>query len=92
MNEEVTLLNATDEELIAEAKRRGYRIQKEPEKIKFLPCVCGRNQRIAWYVGRGMYTYECKGCGLTSPKAKGEKAARIEWNNMIEVKRKEMNG
>ena len=84
------VLSITDEELVAEAKRRGYEIRKKPEIIKFIPCVCGLNQRIAWYKGRGMYGYQCKRCGLTSPEAKGEKAARIAWNEMIEAKRREM--
>ena len=79
----------SDEELVAEAKRRGYQIHKKPETIKLMPCVCGRNQRITWYKGRGMYDYQCKRCGLTSPEAKGEKAAKIAWNEMIEAKRRE---
>lgn len=81
----------SDEEFKAEAERRGYRLQKKPEMVKFLPCVCGCKRRIRWYryVDPTGYSYECENCGLKSEHGKTQKLAKANWNAMIEEKMKD---
>lgn len=80
MNE---LLELTDEEFKAEAKRRGYNLIKIPEKVKLLPCVCGRKRIRPYYQTGGYEFYRCD-CGLVAEKDKKSNQARLNWNKMIE--------
>ena len=80
----------TDEEFEAEAKRRGYYLQKKSENVKFLPCICGANRRTEWWnMKEHGWSYECNRCGQTSLVGKTKKDAKLNWNRMIEEKMKD---
>ena len=74
----------TLEELKVEADKLGYGLIKKPERIKFLPCVCGCNLRHHYYSYYGSQHFKCKRCGLESPSGNSEREARLNWNKMIE--------
>ena len=88
MSREALLQSVTDDEFKAEAKRRGYNIIKIPEKVKLLPCVCGKKRLSLWYTQGKMQFYCCDECGLRSAPARSERRAKIHWNEMIEEKMK----
>lgn len=79
----------SDEELEAEVERRGIDCKQKPEKINFLPCVCGANRRTEWYTQSPGYIYECQKCGICAPEGRTKKAAKINWNTMIEQMRRQ---
>ena len=76
----------TVEELKKEAAKLGYNIIKKQEDIRFKPCVCGCNRRKHCYSYGNTVSFECKNCGLTSPKGSDEREAKLNWNKMIEEK------
>ena len=81
-----------DMEFKAEAKRRGYNVIKIPEKVKLLPCVCGRKKLECWCsvdAGVGYELYVCPNCDLEAPKGKTNRQAKLNWNAMIEEKMKD---
>lgn len=86
------LSELSDEEFKAEAKRRGYNLIKIPEKVekvKLLPCVCGRKKITCWVTvmpGQSMdfEFYKCEKCGLTANLSTNNHQARLNWNKMIE--------
>lgn len=78
----------TDEEFKAEAKRRGYNLIKIPEKVKLLPCVCGRRRLVLWWGNHGE-SYACPICGSEGESGKNNRQARLNWNKMIEEKMKD---
>lgn len=79
----------TYEELKAEAKAMGYNLIKIPEKVKLLPCVCGRKRIDCWYRNDHREYYRCVNCGLTSSTGKNNREAKLNWNKMIEEKKKD---
>lgn len=83
------LLELTDEEFKAEAKRRGYNLIKIPEKVTLLPCVCGKKKLRTWYVPGKKQFYECPNCGLRSEPATMIRQMNLNWNKMIKEKRNE---
>ena len=78
----------TDEEFKAEAKRRGYDLIKIPEKVTLLPCICGSTKRSVWYES-GIGFYQCVKCDTAAPGAKTDRQRKLNWNAMIEEKRKD---
>lgn len=72
-----------DWELRDEAKRRGYKLIKIPERIKLLPCTCGYKHSSLWSGPAGRF-YKCDDCGIKAPPAKTQKQAKLNWNKMIE--------
>ena len=79
----------TDEEFKAEARRRGYKLIKVPEKVetvKLLPCICGRKLIRQWCGSRNHVNftfYACPRCELRALDAESERQARINWNAKI---------
>ena len=89
MSQSELLAALSDEELVAEAKRRGYRMFCET-RIYLLPCTCGAKKPREWFnVKCDGWIQKCEMCGLRAPAAKTKKAAKIAWNEMIEAKRRE---
>lgn len=74
----------TDEELKAEASKRGYTlVPKPPKQIKLIPCKCGRKTRFeTWYVVGKKVAFRCPNCGAESEPARSERTARQNWNKM----------
>lgn len=77
----------TDEELKAEARRRGYTlVPKPPKQIKLIPCKCGRKAGFErWYdgaFGGNKVSFRCPNCGAKSESARSERTARQNWNKM----------
>ena len=80
------LSKVNDIEFQMEAKRRGYKLIKIPEKKKklvLLPCVCGKSHLDEWYCN-GMIFMKCRSCRKSAPVGKSAKEARLNWNKMIE--------
>ena len=92
VSQEDILRSVDDFAFRAEAKRRGYRLIKIPEKKKklaLLPCVCGRKSITCFVTvmpGRSMdyEFYKCDKCGLTANISANNHQARLNWNKMIE--------
>lgn len=61
----------------------GVTVRKKEKTVKFLPCKCGNNSHIEWYVQGGGIFYECRYCGLKSPEGRSKNEARKLWNEMI---------
>lgn len=82
---------ATDEEFKAEAKRRGYNLIKiKPRnRIKLLPCVCGRKQINHFCMMEDHHFYICPNCSLMGETADTFEGSRLNWNAMIEEKMKD---
>lgn len=80
----------TLEELKTEAKKHGYNLIKQKEKIYLQPCVCGCNQRAKWYGTYGSVTLKCKRCGR-SATGDTELDAKKQWNRMVEECPKQEN-
>lgn len=85
------LLELTDEEFKAEAKRRGYNLIKIPEKVKLLPCVCGRKRITEWYHQGHKIFYACPDCDLHSDWATTRLQAKLNWNKLVEEQANERN-
>ena len=85
------LLELTDEEFKAEAKRRGYNLIKIPEKVTLLPCVCGSERRTRVFIMSGKEYYKCTKCGLWAKNGKSNREAKLKWNKMIEEVLNERN-
>lgn len=79
----------TLEELKVEAKKHGYHLIKDPEKVYLLPCVCGCNRREKWY-GAHSIILKCKECGR-SATGDTELEAKKQWNRMVEEWAKQEN-
>jgi len=72
----------TEQELIDEAKRRGYVIFKRKEWVSLLRCpVCGRKP-LEWGDAFSVY-YECQNGCLTGGKG-NRRQARVLWNKAVE--------
>ncbi len=79
----------TLEELKQAADEMGYSVVKKPQPtVKLLPCTCGRKQIDKWHgrsVAMGDYiVYKCYRCGNKAEPGKTIRAARLNWNKMIE--------
>lgn len=61
----------------------GVTVRKKEKTVKFLPCKCGNNSHIEWFVQGGGIFYECRYCGLKSPEGRSKNEARKLWNEMI---------
>lgn len=72
----------TEQELIAEAKRRGYVIFKRKEWVSLLKCpVCGKKP-LEW--GNAFSThYECQNGCMAGGKG-NRRQARVLWNKAVE--------
>lgn len=72
----------TEQELIAEAKRRGYVIFKRKEWVSLLKCsICGKKP-LEW--GNAFNThYECQNGCMAGEKG-NRRQARILWNKAVE--------
>lgn len=72
----------TEQELIAEAKRRGYVIFKKKEWVSLLKCpVCGKKP---WEWGDAFSTYyECQNGCMAGGKG-NRRQARVLWNKAVE--------
>lgn len=75
------------EEAKAFLEANGYFVRKKKSPVpKFLPCVCGHNRRVEWYVlsrcGNG-YEYECTHCGFKGGVGKTRLEAREKWNETV---------
>lgn len=72
----------TEQELVAEAKRRGYVIFKRREWVSLLKCpVCGKKP-LEW--GNAFNThYECQNGCMAGGKG-NRRQARILWNKAVE--------
>lgn len=79
----------TLEELKAEAKKHGYNLIKQKEKVYLLPCVCGCNRRAKWYSAYSI-TLKCNNCGR-SATGDTELDAKKQWNRMVEEWAKQEN-
>lgn len=74
--------NMTEQELIAEAKLRGYVIFKRKEWVSLLRCpVCGRKP-LEWGDAFSVY-YECQNGCLKGGKG-NRRQARVLWNKAVE--------
>ena len=83
---------ATDEEFKAEAKRRGYKLIKDPRSIKLLSCGCNNPNITGIYepYSRPLkIQYVCLNCQLEGKAYKSDYEAKKAWNAMIEEKMKE---
>ena len=76
----------TVEELKAEAKKLGYKIIPIRNRVKLLPCQCGRKRLQMWVDGGspGGFFYVCPRCGRASLTGKTVNGARKKWNKMVE--------
>lgn len=79
----------TLEELKQAADEMGYSVVKKPQPtVKLLPCTYGRKQidkRTGCSVAMGRYSvYRCCRCGIKAEPGKTIRAARLNWNKMIE--------
>lgn len=75
----------TLEELKAEAKKHGYHLMKDREKVNLLDCTCGCNRRRHYTVVKDNEVFEglrCIKCGKWV-LGKTELDARKEWNKLI---------
>lgn len=74
----------TEQELIDEAKRRGYVIFKRKEWVSLLKCpVCGKKP-LEWFdSGDKLLFYECQNGCLTGGKG-NRRQARVLWNKAVE--------
>jgi Zn ribbon nucleic-acid-binding protein len=80
----------TVEELKAEAKKLGYRIIPEPERITLMPCpLCGKKRTEEWYEQGGLRFRQCANCGFKGGSGRTAKDAKAKWNDA--VRRRENN-
>ena len=75
----------TIEQLQKEAEKLGYKLVKIKSYERFLPCICGCNQREFWtcYGGEDPILFVCKKCGKKAT-GKNKADAKRNWNKMIQ--------
>lgn len=76
----------TLEELKAEAKKHGYHLIKDREKVNLLDCTCGCKRRFHLSTIKDWQSYEGLECAKCGKRVWGktELDARKEWNKLIE--------
>lgn len=84
----------TVKELEVEARKLGYRLIKNKEKVSQLPCpVCGKKNTTTWYImgGDGGSYKQCNGCGFKGfPSEKNtDESVKKAWNKAVEAYVKE---
>lgn len=71
-----------------EAKALGYKLVPIQKYIRLSPCICGRRYPDKWYRadwdGYGGQFYKCPNCERKGSVGKTEKAARLNWNELME--------
>lgn len=77
----------TIEELKAEAKKLGYRIVPEPERITLMPCpLCGKKRTEEWFEQGGFRFRKCANCdfrGSRGSRGRTAKDAKAKWNDAV---------
>lgn len=86
----------TVKELEVEAKKLGYRLIKNKEKVSQLPCpVCRKKNTTTWHImgGDGGSYKQCNGCGFKGfPSEKNtDESVKEAWNKAVEAYVKENN-
>lgn len=69
------------EYLRREADKLGYMVIKKPERIKLLPCRCGKKPEL-WFSKEGKF-YKCSDCNIRGDVANTETRAKKCWNERV---------